>query len=48
MSEPWFIPDTKQVSNCCGAPFVTEVIDGDGICSKCKEHAEPEQLEEDE
>lgn len=31
------------VSNCCGAP---EWIEGTGICSDCKEHAEFDDIDE--
>jgi hypothetical protein len=39
MSEPWLYPDTELRSDCCDAVADGEVIDGIGICSKCKEHA---------
>jgi len=39
MSEPWFYPNQEVRSDCCDAPAMGEVIDGIGICAKCKEHA---------
>ena len=33
------------VSNCCGAPPLTETHDDLGMCSECKEHAVFEEEE---
>jgi len=46
MSEPWIYPDEELLSGCCGAPSATEVIDGCGLCSRCKEWADFESEEE--
>ena len=35
-----FTDDYELLSTCCGAKSDTEIIDGLGICSECKEHAE--------
>lgn len=29
----------RRLSDCCGAPPVFDIIDGIGICSRCKEWA---------
>ena len=39
MSEPYYYPDMERLSDCCTAPSAWEIVDGLGICSKCKEHA---------
>lgn len=39
MSEPYFIPDKKMFSICCGFISLTEIVDNTAICSSCKEHA---------
>lgn len=39
--------DNSVLSNCCGAPALGEVINGEGMCSDCKEHAEFEENEEE-
>ena len=30
----------EPLSNCCGAPPASTIVDEDAICSKCGEHAE--------
>jgi|19_taG_2_1085344.scaffolds.fasta_scaffold16268_3 hypothetical protein len=39
MSEPYWTPDTEQLSNCCGALSGTEIVDDISICSDCGEWA---------
>ena len=38
--------DYEELSNCCGAEPANEVIDGLGICSECREHADFESEDE--
>ncbi len=38
-ADPSGYVDRTVVSNCCGAPSIGEVINGEGICFDCKEHA---------
>ena len=42
------IPDGDLWSTCCGAESTTEVVDGLGICSQCREHADFEAEDESE
>lgn len=37
MSEPYCYSDFNMLSECCEAPATGEIIDGLGVCSKCKE-----------
>jgi hypothetical protein len=37
MSEPYFYPNEEMLSECCDATSVGEIVDGLGMCSKCKE-----------
>lgn len=39
------LEESRFVSNCCGAPPVGEIIDGEAFCSRCQDHA---FFEEDE
>ena len=32
--------EEEPLSNCCGAPPASTIVDEDAICSKCGEHAE--------
>ena len=32
--------EEEPLSNCCGAPPASTIVDGDGFCSRCWEHAE--------
>ena len=37
----------EKISNCCGAKFVDETLQGDdGVCAKCGEHAKPVTYDE--
>ena len=36
-----------MLSNCCGAPFYEPGYPDSDICTACKEHAEPDEEEEE-
>jgi hypothetical protein len=36
-----------MISNCCGAPFYYPGYPDNDICTACKEHAEPNEEEEE-
>ena len=46
--EPEIEDDDDDLSTCCGANSEIDIVDGQGICSFCKEHATFTDGSEDE
>lgn len=37
MSNPYWTPEGEMLSDCCSAESCTEIINHEGMCSKCRE-----------